>query len=55
VGFKEDIEEIKGHINDLHESVARMEKSWVKMETNVWWLKWIALAIFAERVIDKLF
>lgn len=46
--FKEDIAEIREHINDLHENVA-------KMETHIWWLKWIALAIFAERVIDKLF
>lgn len=46
--FEKDIAEIRDHINDLHESVA-------KMETNISWLKWIALAIFAERVVDKLF
>lgn len=48
MNIEQNIEEITKRLNHLSETVA-------KATSDIGWIKWLLLAIFAERVVDKLF
>lgn len=54
MSFEKDIEEIKGHVNDLHTSVGQLREDFREAKTDIRWLKWFVGLIIGALLFSPL-